>query len=196
MFGLRLRRKRQSVAPNETEKEICIMDYSNEDYIKNYIMQALFKLMDEYYYEKISVVDIAEKASVGRATFYRYFKSKDEVIKYYFDHMTAKYQNQRRYIPRCKEDYLRETKLAFTMFKDNQTQLKLLRKAHLEYFYLDYLNEKMAATIQSEHPSENRYVPYMFAGLVFNVSMAWLDNDCRESIDSLAEMIIDTIYPH
>lgn len=170
------------------------MDYSNEDYIKNYIVQALFKLMDEYYYEKISVVDIAEKASVGRATFYRYFKSKDDVIKYYFEHSTQKYQNQNRYIPRCKEDYLQATKLAFAMFKENQKQLKLLRKSHLEYFYLDYLNEKMAATIQSEHPGKNRYAPYMFAGLVFNVSMAWLDNDCRESIDSLAEMVIDTIY--
>ncbi|MCM1404477.1 MAG: TetR/AcrR family transcriptional regulator [Prevotella sp.] len=168
------------------------MDDSNADYIKNFIVQALFKLMNEYYYEKISVVDIAQKACIGRATFYRYFKSKDDVIQYYFDHSTAQYQTQRRYIPRCKEDYLREAKLAFTMFKDNQTQLKLLRKAHLETFYLDYLNRNMVAAIQSEHPAENRYVPYMFAGLVFNVSMAWLDHDCRDSIDDLATMIIDT----
>ena len=45
-------------------------------------MQVLFKLMDGYGYEKISVTDIVKKAGVGRSTFYRYFKSKEDVIVY------------------------------------------------------------------------------------------------------------------
>lgn len=30
--------------------------------------------------------------------------------------------------------------------------------------------------------------------MLFNVSMEWLDNDCAESIDSLAQDIVDAIY--
>lgn len=47
------------------------MDYAPEEYTRFYIVQALFKLMSAYEYDKISVTDIAEKAGVGRATFYR-----------------------------------------------------------------------------------------------------------------------------
>ena len=53
---------------------ICIVNYAPEEYTRYYIVQALFKLMNEYEFEKISVTDIANKAGVGRATFYRYFK--------------------------------------------------------------------------------------------------------------------------
>ncbi len=46
------------------------MAFSQEGYSKYYVVQALFKLMGEYGYEKISVTDITAKAGVGRATFY------------------------------------------------------------------------------------------------------------------------------
>ena len=60
------------------------MDLAPEDYTRHYIVTALFKLMHEYEYEKIAITDIARKAGVGRATFYRYFKNKAEVITCYF----------------------------------------------------------------------------------------------------------------
>lgn len=62
------------------------MEYFRDDYTKHYIVQALFRLMADYSYEKISILDIVKKAGVGRATFYRYFKSKEDVIKFYFEH--------------------------------------------------------------------------------------------------------------
>ena len=67
------------------------MPYSPDEYTKFYIVQALFKLMNEYEFEKISVTDVAKKAGVGRATFYRYFKRKEDVILYYFEHNTKEF---------------------------------------------------------------------------------------------------------
>ena len=78
------------------------MEYAPEEYTRHYIVQALFKLMNEYVYEKISVTDIAVKAGVGRATFYRYFKSKEDVINFYFEHNTKQFVFAQRYIPRFK----------------------------------------------------------------------------------------------
>lgn len=37
-------------------------------------------------------------------------------------------------------------------------------------------------------------VIYLYAGMLFNVSMAWLDDDCKEEIDLLAETIVNAIY--
>ena len=83
------------------------MDYAPEEYTRHYIVQALFKLMSEYRYDKISVTDIARKAGVGRATFYRYFKSKEDVILFYFAHNTRLFVRGQHYMPRCKEDYVK-----------------------------------------------------------------------------------------
>ena len=170
------------------------MEYAPEEYTRHYIVQALFKLMASYEYEKISVTDITEKAGVGRATFYRYFKCKEDVILYYFDHNKNSFIFEQRIYPRCKEDYIKIVIDVFTLFKQNMQPLKLLRKAHLEYIYLNYLNENFVALFHNEYEEKHSYNPYLYAGMLFNVSMAWLDNDCEEDVKVLADLIVNAIY--
>ena len=78
------------------------MEYLPEEYSRYYIVQALFKLMNEYEFEKIGVSDIARKAGVGRATFYRYFKRKEDVIVYYFEHNTKDFVSLRYFRQECR----------------------------------------------------------------------------------------------
>ncbi len=170
------------------------MEIAPEEYTKHYIVQALFKLMSNYTYEKISVTDIAEKAGVGRATFYRYFKRKEDVIIFYFEHNTKEFVFGQRFYPRCKKDYIKVVTNVLTLFKQNKEPFKLLRKARLEYIYLDYLNKNFKLKFENEYELTNVYQPYLYAGMLFNVSMAWLDNDCKEDIDTLAETIVSAIY--
>lgn len=164
------------------------------EYTRYYIVQALFKLMSEYDYEKISVTDIAEKAGVGRATFYRYFKRKEDIIIYYFEHNKNAFSYSRRFYPRCKADYVRTVQDVFNMFKENKEPLKLIRRAHLEYIYLDYLNKNFKLTFESEYSDKNPFTPYLYAGMLFNVSMAWLDGDCKEPVEQMAQVMVDAIY--
>ena len=165
-----------------------------EDYTRHYIVTALFKLMHEYTYEKIAVTDIARKAGVGRATFYRYFKSKEEVIVYYFEHYTREFVFGQRLYPRCKEDHIRIVTDVLTLFQKQKEPLKLLKEAHLSELYLDFLNQNFARTFAEEHPEGGTYLPYLYAGMLYNVSMKWLENDCREEIGLLAELIVNAIY--
>lgn len=170
------------------------MNISPEEYTKQYIVEALFRLMNEYVFNDISVSDVARKAGVGRATFYRYFKRKEDVILYYFEHKTKDFIFAQRFYPRCKEDYVKVAESAFSAFKKNIETFKLLKKAHLKDIYLDYLNKMMAETFHNDYEEKNRYAPYLYAGMIFNVSMMWLDNDCSDSISELAEMIVSAIY--
>lgn len=170
------------------------MECSPEEYTRFYIVQALFKLMSEYAFDKISVTDIAEKAGVGRATFYRYFKRKEDVIIYYFDHNTKEFIFSQRFYPRCKEDYIKTVLRALTVFKENKEVFKLIKKARLEYIYLDYLNVNFVKTFETDYPNSEIYSPYIYAGMLFNVSMAWLENDCKDNAEDLSEIIVDAIY--
>ncbi len=170
------------------------MEIAPEEYTRHYIVQALFKLIAAYEYEKISVTDIAEKAGVGRATFYRYFKRKEDIIIYYFERHTKEFEFAQRFYPRCKSDYIEVVANVLTMFKQNKEPLQLLRKARLEYLYLDYLNKKFKIKFENDNEDTGYYQSYLYAGMLFNISMAWLDNDCKEDINGLAEIIVNAIY--
>lgn len=176
------------------KRRICIVDYAPEEYTRFYIVQALFKLMSAYEYDKISVTDIAEKAGVGRATFYRYFKRKEDVIIFFFEHNTKEFVFGQHFYPRCREDYLMVAKNVFKLFKQNKEPFKLLRKARLEHIYLDFLNKGFAEMFSDNHPDLNKYTPFLYAGMLFNVSMLWLDDDCAEDIDRLAEIMVDSVF--
>lgn len=173
---------------------VCIVEYSPEEYTRFYIVQALFKLMAVYEYGKISITDIAAKAGVGRATFYRYFKSKEDVLIYYFEHEKRGFVFSQRLYPRCKEDYVAIAESVFTKLKEHKEQFKLIRKARLEYIYLDYLNKNFIETFDNGHSGTNLYAPYIYAGMLFNISMAWLDGDCKEPVDAIARTVIDAVY--
>ena len=168
------------------------MEFAPEEYTRHYIVTALFKLMNDYEYEKISIKDIAGKAGVGRATFYRYFKSKEEVIVYYFEHYRREFVFGQH--PRCKEDYVKIATDALRMFKANKQPFKLLKKAHLSDLYLDFLNQNFVKTFERDNPDKNRYLPYLYAGMLYNVSMKWLEEDCAEDTSVLAALIVDAIY--
>lgn len=170
------------------------MEYGQESYSRHYIITALFKLMSDYEYNDISVTDIAKKAGVGRATFYRYFKSKEDVIINYFDSEAKEYLNNQHYYPRCKEDYIQIVFNIMDKFYKHKEQFKLIRKARLEYLYLEYLNYNFGKLFDSSYPNLSNYTSYLYAGMLFNISMQWLGNECTEDVHNLAEIIVNAIY--
>ncbi len=170
------------------------MQISPESYSRSYLVQALFRLMEEHEYGEISVSDICRKAGVGRATFYRYFKRKKDVLVYYFDRNAEEFRLSQRYYPRCREDYILLVSDILKRFKANMTPLRLIRRAHLEYLYLDYLNGTFLAMFAEEFPDKHRYLPYLYAGMLFNFSMAWLDDGCPGEIAEMAGLFVDAIY--
>lgn len=170
------------------------MELTQENYTRYYIEQALFMLMGEYEYEKISISDVAKKAGVGRATFYRYFKSKEDVLMYYFESSKKDFIFSQHMYPRCKEDYIEVVTDVLTRFLKNKERFKVLRRAHLDYLYLDFLNSGYLQMFENDYPDSKPYEPYLYAGMLYNVSFAWLENDCRESPRTLAEMIVNAIY--
>ncbi len=55
----------------------------------DYMYQALVELMDKTPYDQITVTDITKKAGVSRMTFYRSYRSKDDILLDHFKAMLA-----------------------------------------------------------------------------------------------------------
>lgn len=58
------------------------MEFQEENRTKKWILEALFDLLRYKEYHNITISKIVDKAGLGRRTFYRYFKTKDEVMAY------------------------------------------------------------------------------------------------------------------
>ena len=61
-----------------------------------YVAQALVLLLGEKPYAKISVKEIAERAGVNRATYYRHFETKDDVVRHYYARIMDEYLDRFR----------------------------------------------------------------------------------------------------
>ena len=59
---------------------ICIMKIKRKASVSFYITEALLALLKEKDYQDISITELCEKADVTRTSFYRNFKSKDDIL--------------------------------------------------------------------------------------------------------------------
>ncbi len=168
------------------------MRYEQTDYTKKYLTDALFRLMKEKRFHEISVTEIAKKAGVGRATFYRYFKEKEEILQHYFQQNSQKFTQREHYRPRCEADYYDIIHSVFTMLKEEREFIRLLQISHMEYLYLNYLNENFSSL--SAFQTNNEYLPIAFAGSLYNVSMKWVENDCKEPTEQVTDAMFLAIF--
>lgn len=58
---------------------------------KRFLLTALLQLLETKPYAEVSISEITERAGVSRQTFYRNFKTKDELITHHLEHIIAKF---------------------------------------------------------------------------------------------------------
>ena len=135
--------------------------------------------------------DIAEAAGIGRATFYRYFKRKEEVIAAYFMRNAETFGLQN--CPKCKADYASIVRVVLETVYAEKERFALIRQAHLEYLFLDFLNRQTGEAFKDTADGHTSYEAHLFAGAIFNVCMAWLDGGCAEPLDEVARILTEPI---
>lgn len=90
---------------------------------------ALFNLLETTPYEKISVMDICDKAMVHRATFYNHFEDKDHLLEFTIDEIKeqlfeSSIENEKFSSP--KEMYMALISKVVDFIDDNRKQLLLI----------------------------------------------------------------------
>lgn len=97
---------------------------------KQMIETALFALMEEMDFSQITVCQIAERADVARRTFYRLYRSKEDVMHQYFAGLCDAYQDSCQKLAfydlrRIAEDY-------FGFWHQHKEQLLLLHRCGMD----------------------------------------------------------------
>lgn len=164
---------------------------------QQWLIEALLHLMEQKDYCDITVVDIAKKADLGRRTFYRYFKSKDEILLLYIRFIL---QDFAEFILKKEEKTPYTICISYFEFWNKHIELlKLLRKSNMLYFIGDRWPEfvaKVATMIGHAQPEQvqpaykNYYYEFHFNfGGYWSVTIKWAEKENRETPEEMAAII-------
>ncbi len=158
-----------------------------EKYVDEYITNALFTLMKRKKYDDISITEIANKAGVGRVSFYRNFNSKEDIIKNWIEDTTNNFlkSSDINFKKDSTKDYF--IKL-FNHLEKYKEESFLIYKANLIHLLKSVFENKLLSIHQKEY---DNYKSYFLAGGIFNVYYFWLINGCKESSEEIADKLVD-----
>ena len=162
---------------------------------KNRLSKALYLLVTERHYDKITIYHILEKAGVSRRTFYRYFNSKSDLMDYCLDNFIEGYYLQRDnfILAQQAEDIFLVT-LNF-MYYNREFFRSLVESGHFSLLTANFNDKSELIYKTMDLPwcvedSSDHSIDYISKGLLgayLNVLQFWLTKDEPERPEHIAK---------
>ena len=156
------------------------------------IETAFLSLLYNRKYEEITISEICEKSGINRSTFYAHYDDiNDLIIK-----LESKFANSMAVI---FNDGLRQSNDAFLEMFTFVKQNKFFYKAFLNIPYITLAESNMKAKILTNMKDKNItlnstdidifYRASFFGAGIKEICRLWLERDCKESPEHMAELI-------
>lgn len=155
---------------------------------KDKIVKSLIELMETHEFEEITVKDISELAEVNRSTYYRNFKSKEDIIKYKLESIMDEYLKEfESKTDKTKETYIRTI---LETFLKHEEFLKIIHKQNQSYILQKVLVNYFGDVLKDTSKKE-RYQVYYHIGGIYNFTICWIENDMKDQPECLAKIGAD-----
>lgn len=154
--------------------------------VKESITAALLELLEEKSISEISISEIIKKAGVARASFYRNYATKENVIITLITDILEQYRATLSYDDDNFYIY-QNIRKSFEFFERYEKQILDLHRFGYGSILLEMLNqfhEEVAGTMPCS--SIERYKLYIYIGSLYNTVMVWLQSGRKESVDEIS----------
>lgn len=161
---------------------------------KEWIVNALLKLMDEKDYKQITITAISKKADLSRRTFYRHFSTVDSVLDFHIKKMSKELAQIYAKGIEQQMNFYEAVTIFFSFWEQHRKFLELLKK-----------NQLLSLILLNFMPSVRENVPksylndvssdYLFSftfGGICSLLVKWIEDGAKlstEEIGELAKMI-------
>ena len=168
-------------------------------YSQKQIIDSLIDLMQLKKLSEISITEISENAGVVRRTFYRHFKSKEEILDAYFYILVNELKNKLN-DAEDKIDTLYAIKNILNLCYENQDFFKALANSGM----LNYMLEKWTEILPELHTQfldklknfpdficgdELEYLLAFNTGGIYNIVMKWIRDGMTKTPDEIYRII-------
>lgn len=155
-------------------------------YVKNQLTITLLNMLKTTSINDISISNLCSNAQIGRASFYRNFNSKEDVIKAYANELIKQWGHEFETNP--DSSIVNVFCSLFNHYKRNSDFYTLLCKQNMTDLILDSIINKIGLTpeLDNKEAYEKAYLAYGIYGWVIE----WIKRGMKES----AEEINETFY--
>lgn len=164
-----------------------VSPFSNEArnaYVIEHITDALLKLLRDKPIGDISVSELCDLAGVGRASFYRNFESKEDILRGYIDKIFKEWSDE---AGKKENRPLNELLgLLFAHFEKHIEFYRLLNERNLVYLLKDVIIGLWGP--KPEHSKTEAYVRAYAAYTLYGWIEVWFQRGMRETSEEIAEM--------
>lgn len=164
-----------------------VSPFSNEArnaYVLEHITDALLKLLEEKPIGEISISELCDFAGIGRASFYRNFESKEDILRRYIHKIFKEWTDE---ADKKENRPLNESLgLLFAHFEKHKDFYSLLNERNLIYLLKDVVIRLCGP--RPEHCKEEAYASAYFAYSLYGWIEVWFQRGMQESAEDIAGM--------
>lgn len=163
------------------------MKVKRELSVAEYITNSLFELMKVKPYSEISINDITDNAKVHRASFYRNFSSKEDIIEKWLNRVTVNFIESSKI--NFKEDSLNDFFLKlFNHLSNYKKECTLIYQAGYSHLLKNQFEDSF---LKYNMPRYDDYKSYFMIGGIFNVFNYWIMNGCKETPKEITNKLVN-----
>lgn len=167
------------------------------------IRDTLQKLLEGKNYAEISMKEIAEKANVGRRTLYRYFGTKDDIVRFMADSVMDEFADA--LLLQKAENLEDTTNVYFSFWEKNAEVFRCLDQSHLLHYIEDHLSEYIMRValktkmkdmnmepgqIISMMPKERIYDFYFTIAGYWELTKRWMREENRSTPEEISSLVV------
>ena len=160
--------------------------FRNKDrnaYVIEHITDALLELLQDKPVGDISISELCDLAGIGRASFYRNFESKEDILQRYINKIFQEWSDKDSKQNKPLSEFLYAM---FAHFEKHREFYELLNKRKLIYLLKDVIIGICGP--KPEHSKEEAYVKAYVAYALYGWIEVWFQRGMQETTDEIAEM--------
>ena len=155
--------------------------------LKESMGDALLSLMKEKPLEKITIEEMTAMADVGRVTYFRYFKSKDEVLAFKFRKLWERYTTENGKVDLRERSFAAREYFAFSLSMRDTIDL-VYERGHQEAFLRAVLEVIRSYYEVSDTAAE--YARSYYAYGLFGLFNTWVRHGYQETPEEMANIFM------
>jgi len=151
--------------------------------LKDSLADALLALMQEKPFHKITIDELTQRAQVGRVTYFRHFKTKEDILVYKYTRLWEQWAKQHG-IANWRESSQKLLRPFFQFHHHYRDIMRMIYQSGLLDVvtiasYQVLMDHRTQATVAQQYRA--RYLASGCGGLL----EAWVENDFAQSVDEM-----------
>lgn len=171
---------------------------------RNALVTALYDLLSRKSLDEITVTELCEKAVIRKATFYKHFGDKTELLVYMIRELQEKAKDEKQVIYNEDEPhqyYIDVFKYLFDFVVSNEMFVRSILKSNASYIVVGLLTEEIEYDIRMQLKKENdlqlrdasAFLAAAYSGAIINCTKWWILQDIRPNKDEMIRIVSSRI---